>query len=678
MRLVVLAMIAGVLCACAVAQEQQPMRLRELVALPRLNGVALSPAGDRLLYLRSDPDWDKDRMIAHIWRAALDGSDAVQMTNGAEGETGARWSPDGLTIAFRAKRGSDEDVQIYLIRADGGEARRLTAHATAVEDLHWSRDGQHLYFLAEDPKTDEQTAREALGDDIIRFEEKPNQHLWRVAVDTGVAERLTEGDFHIRTFSVSHDGSLILHDRFASPLLDDLPTGDLWVLPAEGGKARQVTKNNQVYETGARLAPDNRQILYVANANAEGDFYYNDNLFTVPVAGGAPRLWVPDLPYEIRSAEWRGDGQAIVFRANMGVRDGVLELDLSTGTAKRVFGSDATVTGWDYDPQRNRHLVQLADALTAGDLYLAQDRGQLTRITRVYEDLATRFDLPRQEIVRWRGEDGVMIEGILTYPLDYQDGQPVPLIVNTHGGPASTDQVDGFSVWEYLPVAAAHGYAVLRPNYRGSTGYGDEFLRDMVGSYFNQSHKDVLTGVDALIERGIADPDRLIKMGWSAGGHMTNKIITATDRFAAASSGAGAVNWISMYGQSDIRIYRTPWFGGTPWQEDAPIDVYLQNSPLVEIHKVTTPTLVLVGEKDERVPPPQSLELYRALKSLGVPTTLYLAPDEPHGWRTLRHRLFKGNVELDWFATHALGQDYIWETPPEPQKPAKTGQSAAE
>ena len=178
-------------------------------------------------------------------------------------------------------------------------------------------------------------------------------------------------------------------------------------------------------------------------------------------------------------------------------------------------------------------------------------------------------------------------------------------------------------------------------------------------------HLDVMAGVDHVIELGIADPERLIKMGWSAGGHMTNKIITFTDRFKAASSGAGAVNWISMYGQSDIRIYRTPWFLGTPWEKDAPIDTYWENSPLKDIWKVKTPTLILVGEKDVRVPPPQSVELYRALKAIGVPTRLYIAPRQAHGWRELRHRLFKINVELDWFARHALGEEYEWESAPE-------------
>jgi dipeptidyl aminopeptidase/acylaminoacyl peptidase len=173
-----------------------------------------------------------------------------------------------------------------------------------------------------------------------------------------------------------------------------------------------------------------------------------------------------------------------------------------------------------------------------------------------------------------------------------------------------------------------------------------------------------MAGVDRVIAMGIADPDRLAKMGWSAGGHMTNKIITFTDRFKAAASGAGAANWISMYAQSDVRSYRTPWFGGTPWQKNAPIDVYWDSSPLKHVANVKTPTLFLVGEKDVRVPPPQSVEMYRALRANGIPTRLYVAPREPHGWAELRHQLFKANVELEWFERWVRQRPYTWEKAP--------------
>jgi dipeptidyl aminopeptidase/acylaminoacyl peptidase len=292
-------------------------------------------------------------------------------------------------------------------------------------------------------------------------------------------------------------------------------------------------------------------------------------------------------------------------------------------------------------------------------------------VSEVFGFIDQRFKTAKQERITWKGQDGQQVEGLLHYPVDYVRGQRYPLIVMTHGGPAASDKF-GFS--GDVHVYAGRGFAVLRPNYRGSTGYGDAFLRDMVKGYFKQAHLDVMTGVDAVIAMGVADPNKLVKMGWSAGGHMTNKIITFTDRFKAASSGAGAANWISMYAQSDHREFRTPWFGGTPWQANAPIDLYWDHSPLKNVSQVKTPTIFLVGAEDPRVPMPQSVEMYRALKSNDVPTRLYVAPREGHGWTELRHRLFKLQVEMEWFEKWVNGRTYIWEKAPgEPAKePMKT------
>ena len=247
---------------------------------------------------------------------------------------------------------------------------------------------------------------------------------------------------------------------------------------------------------------------------------------------------------------------------------------------------------------------------------------------------------------------------MLFYPLDYQAGQRYPLVVQTHGGPQASDKF-GFGRWSnYTQVLAAKGYFVLQPNYRGSTGYGDAFLRDMVGHYFVNAHLDVMTGVDALIARGLVDGDRMAKMGWSGGGHMTNKIITFTDRFKAAASGAGAANWVSMYAQSDVRTYRTPWFGGTPWQKDAPIDVYWEHSPLKYVANVKTPTIFLVGDEDIRVPPPQSVEMFRALRSLGVPTHLYSRPARAARLAGAAARAVQGERGARWFERYVTERPY--------------------
>jgi dipeptidyl aminopeptidase/acylaminoacyl peptidase len=265
----------------------------------------------------------------------------------------------------------------------------------------------------------------------------------------------------------------------------------------------------------------------------------------------------------------------------------------------------------------------------------------------------------------------VPIEGILFYPVNYVAGRKYPLIVQLHGGPAESDKF-GWGpgvIVNYVPVLTGRGYAVLRPNYRGSAGYGDAFLRDVVGHYFNQMHTDVLSGVDELVRRGLADPDRLGLMGWSAGGHLTNKLITVTRRFKAASSTAGAANWISFFAQTDTRSNRIEWFGSTPWDRTARLDLFLAQSPIKDAHRVRTPTLFLAGEGDGRVPLAQSVEMYRAVQHTGTPTALYVAPREGHQWAELRHQLFKADVELAWFESHVRGTTYQAEPAPSPETP---------
>ena len=670
-RVRVVMIVAGALSLSVIARAQVPMTLVDLLEVPRVSDARLSPDGRQLLYVRHDADWAENERIGHIWRINADGGGQVQMTAG-DGESSPRWSPDGRTIAFLARRSEaegkeDEATQIYLLPNGGGEARALSRHATTVSAVTWAPDGNTIYFLAGDEKTAERKARDEAWDDVFAFDENYQQrHLWTIDVDTGEERRITDGDSSVLSYQLSLDGARLAYHRGPSPLLGEAELAEVWVADADGGNAVQLTAN-AVPERGAALSPDNRQVLFTADSNERFQFYYNDNVFIVPAGGGDVRLLTRDFPYEVTSAAWSKDGSAVWVTANMGVQAELFTIDAATGAATQVTDGEHTVQGWRYLPGLDRHVLQIDEPRRPGDVWVldATSGAEPVRITDVYGHLASEFRIPRQERITWTGADGVTVEGLVFYPLDYEEGRRYPLCVQTHGGPAASDKFRFQSWSNYVQVLTAKGYVVLKPNYRGSTGYGDAFLRDMVGSYFHQSHLDVMTGVDHLIELGLVDPDRMVKMGWSGGGHMTNKIITFTDRFKAASSGAGAANWVSMYAQSDIRTYRTPWFGGTPWQVDAPVETYWEHSPLKDVANVTTPTLFLVGEGDARVPMPQSVEMYRALKSLDVPTHLYVAPREGHGWQELRHELFKMNVELEWFETHAMGRSYEWETAPE-------------
>lgn len=645
------------------AEEPRALTAVDLISLPRVADPQLSPDGRQVLFTVSEADWKANKRTSHIHRVGADGSGAVQLTTGANGESSPRWSPDGARIAFVAKRGDDEHNQLYLIPNAGGEARRLTRHASAVSAIAWAPDGASLYFTAPEPKTAEQKARDKAKDDVYAYDEDYKQvALWRVSVPEAAETRLTAADFSVTSFDVSHDGRRIAYLRGPSPLFGDVGRGEIWVMQANGANARRLT-TNEVPEGNLALSPDGERVAFTCDCNASFDFYYPKRLFVADVAGGLPRLVSPGFVPDVEAVSWSKDGRTLLATANLGVHDELFGFDAATGEPRQLTEGRHSFGQWSYEPRAGAHVLVVQDAENPGEVYRLAADGGLRAVTRVHGDFARRFRLPRLERIEWKGKDGVAVEGLLYYPLDYQPGQRYPLAVQTHGGPRSSDQYGLGGTSSYVPLLAARGYAVLKPNYRGSTGYGERFVRDMVGAYFRNAHLDVMAGVDHVIAMGVADPDRLVKMGWSAGGHMTNKIITFTDRFKAAASGAGAANWISMYGQSDVRVYRTPWFGGTPWQKGAPIDAYWENSPLKYVANVRTPTLFLVGERDPRVPLPQSVEMYRALKANGVETKLWVAPREPHGWQELRHQLFKVNVELDWFERH-LGRAYTWEKAP--------------
>ncbi|MCU1262742.1 MAG: hypothetical protein JWO80_5627 [Bryobacterales bacterium] len=647
----------SVLFLCAVivpilpAQSPRPMTLVDMIEVPQLSDPQISDDGRQVLYVRSDADWKADRRIGHIWRVNADGSGVTQMTSGADGESNPRWSPDGKTIAFVAKRGTGPDAvaQILLMPNAGGEARPLTNHPTTVSNISWSPDGATIYFRAADAKTEAEKAKEKLKDDVFQFDENfQQQHLWSVSVAGKTEKRITQGNSSVLSYNLSMDGKKFAIIRSPTPLIEDGDQSEVWVMDASGSNARQITRN-QVGESEAVLSPDNSQVLFLSQSDQKFETYFNRKVFVAPAGGGDARVLMPDLPYEVEKASWSKEGKAIFFVANMGVHTELFSVPITSSKPEQLTSGKHALAGWTMSTAAGAHVYTATEEMRPAEIWISSASGGPKKITSVYADIANEFRLPRQENIQWKGADGKTVEGLLYYPLDYQEGKRYPLVVQTHGGPQASDKFGFGGGQNYVPVLAAKGYAVLQPNYRGSTGYGDEFLRDMVGHYFQNAHLDVLAGVDELIKRGIADPDRLVKMGWSGGGHMTNKIITTTTRFKAASAGAGAANWISMYAQSDVRTYRTPWFGGTPWQKDAPIAAYWENSPLKDVWKVTTPTIFLVGEKDVRVPSPQSVEMYRALKSNRVPTHLYIAPREPHGWAELRHVLFKMNVELDWF-----------------------------
>ena len=635
------------------------MTLVDLLNMPRVavDSPQLTRDGRRIAFTMLTTDWPGNRRIPQIWQIGADGTGLRRLTSMEAGAITPLWSPDNSSLAFLS-RGA-----IFVLTAEGGAPRQISHHATGVQDMAWQPDGAAMYFLANDPPTDAQRERNRLRGDVVVLDEFTQRHLWKVAVADGKEQRLTGGDYSITAFNVGANGSLVV-SRAPSPTNPDAEQKEIWSLKPDGSPGVQLT-HNKLEELGVALSPDGSQVLFVARANDRQEPYYNANLFLVPAAGGTPHAVMPAFPYEVLGAEWAVDGKSIWMLVNMGVHSELFQVDLATRTPRQLtHGDHAIVPLWS--TSGDRQVFAVDEPTRVGDIWTyAPGAAAPTRVTGIYDYLDRDFALPRQERIEWNGADGVKVEGVLTYPLDYRPGTRYPLVVQLHGGPEDSDRFGwGVIFLNYQSAWAARGYAVLRPNYRGSSGYGNISYRDPVGGYFKNSHLDVLAGVDRVIAMGVADPDRLSVMGWSAGGHLVNKLITFTNRFKAASSYAGVANWISLYGESDTRANRDLWFGASLWQKDAPVQRYWDQSPLKYISSAHTPTLFFVGGNDSRVPMAQSIEMSRALKAQGVPSELHIAPDEGHTWGRPLHQLYKMNTEIEWFEKYLRGKTSVPEPPP--------------
>lgn len=652
--------------ATAQSKTKSPLNAVEMVEIPRLMSPRQSPDGRYIVYLQRSTNWDKDR---HVWRYKLydrqsgDTRDILYTQKSGENFGPVVWAADSRGFLVLLERDQGEtgiaDQQIHYYDVETGDVERLTSHPKATLSPTWSTDEKQIFFRSN--KLSAQKAKSPLDKyrlAIDPYDRPVSRDLWAFDIKENSRRRIIASDgFTVDGFDQASLSNDILYARSPSRLSDDRYKRELYLFDPRTRRHTRLTQN-AYSESSAKISPDGKAFAYMATVNAKGEPYYEDNLFVQNVGESKPELLFPETPMEVLDFEWAATGTHLYILGNIGLSNQIYKYDIKAKALTALTKGGHELTRWSYNPATDEHVYVKENAENPGDVFLLDKTGQEIQISHAFKEFNAQKALGEQVAYSWVGHDGVKLEGLLVYPVGYDKAKAAPLITITHGGPRASSQFGSWNVSRAVNVFAGQGYAVFLPNHRGGTGYGDDFMRDMVGGYFNNADDDVMTGINALIDDGIADPNALIKMGWSAGGHMTNWLITQTDRFKAASSGAGASDWVSMYGESDVRYMRTFNFGGSPWEGGAPLDVYQAHSPLYEAHKITTPTLYWVGESDVRVPPTQSILMYRATKAAGAPTELFMADNEPHNFSKPSHQLFKINTELSWFARF-LNKTYV-------------------
>jgi len=533
------------------AQYRRAPTLDDMIDLVQVSSPQISPDGARVLYTRSEiKAWKDNKRVSTVWIAQADGTNAYQFLGG-DADRSPKWSPDGSLVALLSSRdaagsrpaggGDDGGAQIWVIRAGAGEAWKLTTHPSGVRSFEWLHDGSAIVFTASQPKTDEQKAAEKAGDDAIAVDEGPNgqsagsySHLWIVKLADQSASEITKADEHIGTFAPSPDGRRIAFAYRTENARNDQFRSEVAVVDVATGQRRDLTANDAP-EGDVQWSPDGSLVSFTAPSDREWELA-EDKLWTVPAAGGAPRRLTAAVTGAIRSYHWTPDGRRIYFASAWRGRGGFYRLDVRSGAVDKLASGDWIANLDSVTADLTRAAAVVSTPAEPGDVHvISLADGALTRVTRLNPQVDT-FQLATCRAITWKSADGLDVEGLLWLPADDQRGAR-PLLVSVHGGPAG---VWTMSFRAINHVYASLGWAVLEPNVRGSSSYGDALLRGNMNDIGGGDFQDVMTGVDAVVAQGVADPDQMGIRGWSYGGILTNYTIATDGRFRAAVSGAGS------------------------------------------------------------------------------------------------------------------------------------------
>jgi dipeptidyl aminopeptidase/acylaminoacyl peptidase len=614
-----------------------------VIQMKSISQLDISSSGDLVAFAVREAviEGEKSEYLNQIWLTGTAmGKPPVQYTFGEKSATRPRFSPDGKHIAFT--REGSEKSQVWIMRTTGGEAWQFSYQQESVIDFKWSPDGQHIAMVMKDPKSEEEETEEEEKRDVILVDQNfKNNHIYlktfTTEIDTTEADKITSGSFTVNTFNWSPDGRLIVFSHSEEPTFNSRSiTGDISVVTVAKKSTTTIVDWPGV-DADPLFSPDGKTIAFSSDGGTTERIGLGD-CFVVSVKGGKPRKLAetPNRSVGVRGApgimQWSKDGKHVYTSDYEGTRTQIYKLDVKGKKIAGLTAYDGVISNPVLSSDEKKIVFVGQSTEVPAELYVSDLRKFGPKALSTFNRNKDWPEITKTERVNWKSKDGLEIEGLLTYPLGYKQGKKYPLALIIHGGPSGvfTETFTGNPSIYVIQYFAEKGYAVLRPNPRGSTGYGKEFRYANFKDWGFGDYEDIMSGVDKTIDMGIADPERMAVMGWSYGGYMTSFLVTRTGRFKAASMGAGLPNLISMVTTTDIPDYLVAHMGSEIWED---YETYEKHSAIYRIGKVTTPTQVIHGSNDLRVPFTQGQEFYVALKRRGIDTEMVVYPRTPHGPR---------------------------------------------
>lgn len=643
----------------------QTISIEQSISLSTVQSAQISPDGQFVVYTVQETDWEQNAFTTQLWicpSAGCSNGTPRRLTYGKGSSSQPRWSPDSQRIAFRSSR--DAGRQIYVIPATGGEAFALTHEEREIGFFDWSPDGKSIAYASPGPEPKESKSRrarfsdyEVINEDIVR------SGIWLIPVPENQPSNpslqpkpelvMTDASLDVQTFSWSPDGKRIAFEAQQEPGYTSDETARIYLLDLASKHTAKIIDSG-VPNHKPVWSPDGKQIAFMTIAKGKPSFPANLEIaITNPAQDNATAASLTaTFDESARLIDWGPDG---IYFGVFQLESALYRLDPATRKMTRLTPQGAGGVGGASLSRDHRKLAGIAVRPNLlAEVFVSPVEPFAPQYLTNMNAQRTGYRFATREAIRWKSVDGTEVEGILIKPPGYDPARKYPLLVVIHGGPATLDNLSYTPDRDYpIELFAAKGALLLKPNYRGSTGYGEKFRTLIIGQLGIGPYEDVISGVDSLIAKGMVDDDRLGVMGWSQGGHNTAFAATYSNRFKAASVGAGITNWTTYYVNTDLQWFTRQMLQSTPWENPA---AYAKQSPITYAGRSTTPTLLQHGARDPRVPVPNAFELYRALKDRGIPTKLILYSGYGHMIDKPKGQLAVMQHNYEWFLKYIWGE----------------------